>query len=62
MAVWTDTSQNSASWTNVPSRDFLTAGSPIGLLLALTYSGTQTINSWTDVTENSSSWSNVSQN
>ncbi len=53
---WSNTSKNSATWTNQDDAATipLTAGSPIGLLLALTYSQTQEIleNNWSNQTKN----------
>jgi hypothetical protein len=48
-ATWTNEARNSVSWTNeTPGATTTGQGIPIGLLLALTYSGASTFPAWTN--------------
>lgn len=62
MATWSNQSPTSATWTTIPFSDSPTPGSPIGLLLALTYEYSLGSTSWSNSSPNSASWSNVSPN
>lgn len=65
---WTKIAENTSSWTGIPKPQGTTTtttvvGSPIGLLLALTYSITSSFTSdpWTKVPENTSSWTKIAK-
>lgn len=67
MSTWTNQAKNSATWASVANSDIgatQTEGSPIGLLLALTYSATIISNSrtWANQSKNSASWTNQTKN
>ena len=67
MGTWTNKSKNSATWTNTSDTidvGLLASGSPIGLLLALTYTTSipATGVDWGNVSKNSSSWTNKTKN
>lgn len=64
MTTWTNISRASGtSWTNItkPTSLAVTGGSPIGLLLSLTYAANVTT-SWTNITKASgTSWTNIAK-
>lgn len=63
---WSNLSPNSATYSNLDRSDasVLDAGTPIGLLLTLTYGEKVTTGqaSWAQESGNSASWSNISAN
>lgn len=63
--MWTNISDSETNWT-AGSSDLatLTQGSPIGLLLSLTYAVTQTVRLvlWTDDSDGVANWSAASDN
>jgi hypothetical protein len=63
MVVWSRVSQNSATWTEIADVENVVSGTPMGLLLTLTYPATTILTSWSNVTKNSDpTWSNISVN
>lgn len=63
--TWVNLNTNNAAWTPVPrpvtSTVGIVSGTPIGLLMALTYAATQSnpIDPWTDVTRPTTLYTNV---
>ncbi len=62
MATWTNITANSASFETQTTANQLDGGEPIGLLLALTYTTYQGVNSYSNQTANSASWTNQTVN
>lgn len=59
--AWTNESKNSTTWGRENQSNVTQVGTPIGLLLALTYAGGQLQFSWSTESKNSASWSNQSK-
>ena len=61
--TWSSVAAASTTWTALaePANEYVTGeGSPIGLLLALTYPGDiTTVSGWTDVASPSTTWTSV---
>lgn len=67
MATWTQPSKNSATFTNDSKSGqgtTIPTGTPMGLLLALTYASDQTSSgiTWTNSSKNSATFTNVTKN
>lgn len=63
MTTWNDSTEGATNWDAETFEKTIYEGTPIGLLLALTYSETFVVTSpWSDDSESNVNWNNTSEN